>query len=190
MWNEKQMLDYIKVNLKESRFNHSLSVSDTAALLAKRYHQNIEKAHIAGLVHDCAKNLTNIQLIKVVSDHKIEISDIEIQNPSILHGLVASIIAKDEMGINDEDILMSIRYHTTGRKNMSTLEKIIYIADYIEPLRAFSGVEELRSLTQIDLDAAILKSFDNTIKYIISKSGLLHMNTIDARNYLLSKSRR
>jgi len=190
MWNEKQMLDYIKINLKESRFNHSLSVSDTAVILAKRYDQNIEKAKVAGLVHDCAKNLTGDQLIKVARDHKIEVSDIEMKNPSILHGLVASLVAKEEMGINDEDILMSIRYHTTGRKNMSVLEKIIYIADYIEPLRKFSGVEELRGLTQIDLDAAILKSFDNTIKYVISKSGLLHMDTIDARNYLLSKNRR
>ena len=187
MWNEKQMLDYIKTNLKESRFRHSLSVSDTGALLAGRYNQNIEKAHIAGLVHDCAKNLTDVQLIKVARDHKIEISDIEIQNPSILHGLVASIIAKEEMGINDEDILMSIRYHTTGRKNMSILEKIIYIADYIEPLRKFNGVEELRNLSKIDLDAAIIQSLENTIKYVISQKGLLHIDTIYARNYLLSK---
>ena len=81
------------------------------------------------------------------------LNETERQNPSILHGLVGSIIAKEEMGICDEDILMAIRYHTTGRKNMSILEKIIYIADYIEPLRQFSGVEELRCLIEIDLDA-------------------------------------
>lgn len=190
MWNEKKMLDYLQINLKESRLRHSLSVSETAVLLAAKYEQNIEKARIAGLVHDCAKNMTDVELIKVVMDHEIELSEVDLQNPSILHGLVGSIIAKEEMGICDEDILKSIRYHTTGRKNMSILEKIIYIADYIEPLRKFSGVEQLRSLIEIDLDVAVLKSFDNTIKYVISQKGLLHTDTIDARNYLLSKNSR
>ncbi|MBU3110433.1 bis(5'-nucleosyl)-tetraphosphatase (symmetrical) YqeK [Clostridium lacusfryxellense] len=190
MWNEQKMYNYLEKNLKEARLRHSLSVSKTAELLAAQYDQNIEKARIAGLIHDCAKNLTDVQFIKVVTDHGIVINETERQNPSILHGLVGSLIAKEEMGICDENILMSIRYHTTGRKNMSILEKIIYIADYIEPLRQFSGVDELRCLIEIDLDSAILKSFDNSINYVISKNGMLHTDTIDARNYLLSKNSR
>jgi len=190
MWNEKKMLNYLEENLKENRLRHSLSVSETAVLLATKYDQNTEKARIAGLVHDCAKNMTDAELIKVVMDHEIELNEIDLQNPSILHGLVGSIIAKETMGICDEDILMSICFHTTGRKNMSILEKIIYISDYIEPLREFTGLERLRSLAEIDLDAAVLKSFDNTIKYVISQKELLHTDTIDARNYLLSKNSR
>lgn len=187
MWNEKEMFHYLQMNLKESRLRHSLSVSDTAVELAAIYGQNIESARIAGLVHDCAKNMTTEQLVKVAKEYKIEIDEIYKQNPSILHGLVGSIIARTVMGILDENILNAIRYHTTGRKNMSILEKIIYIADYIEPSRKFNGVEELRSLSKIDLDAAMVLSLENTIKYVISQKGLLHIDTIYARNYLLSK---
>lgn len=190
MWNEKEMLDYLKMNLKVSRLKHSLSVSETAVSLAAIYGQNIEKARIAGLVHDCAKNNTDDQFIKVAMDHKIEIGEVYMQNPSMLHGLVGSIIAREVMKISDEDILNAIRYHTTGRKGMSILEKIIYIADYIEPLRKFNGVEELRILSRKDLDAAVIMSLENTIQYVISQKQLLHIDTIDARNYLLSKHSR
>ena len=190
MWNEKQMLNYLYENLKESKLKHSLSVSETAVTLAKKYGENIEKARISGLVHDCAKGMKDEELIKVAIDHGIQLDEVYINNPSILHGLVASIIAKEEMGIEDEDMLMAIRYHTTGRKDMSLLEKIIYIADYIEPLRTFDGVEELRSLSNIELDLAVIKSLENDIKYVISQNGLLHTDTIIARNYLLSKNSR
>jgi predicted HD superfamily hydrolase involved in NAD metabolism len=190
MWNEKQMLNYLYENLKENKLKHSLSVSETAVTLAEKYGENIDKARISGLVHDCAKGMKDEELIKIARDHDIQLDVIHINNPSILHGLVASIIAKEEMGIEDEDMLMAIKYHTTGRKDMSLLEKIIYIADYIEPLRTFDGVEELRGLSNIELDLAVIKSLENAIKYVISQNGLLHTDTIHARNYLLSKNSR
>ncbi|WP_298837757.1 bis(5'-nucleosyl)-tetraphosphatase (symmetrical) YqeK [Clostridium sp.] len=190
MWNEKEMFDYIKKNLKESRFKHSVSVSETAIKLATVYGQNIEKARIAGLVHDCAKNLTNDQLIKITTEHKIELDDVSKESPQIIHGLVGSIIARDVMKIDDEDILNSIRYHTTGRKNMSILEKIIFISDYIEPLRTFKGKEEVRDLSRVNLDGAVMMCLENTIRYVICKKQLLHIDTIYARNYLLSENSR
>ena len=185
MWNEKEILDYLHINLKESRLQHSISVSETAVALAVQYGEDVEKAKIAGLAHDCVKNMENEELIKVAMDHEIQLNEIYLHNPSILHGLVGSIVAREIMGIQDEDILNSICYHTTGRKNMSSLEKIIYIADYIEPLRQFKGVEELRNLSKVDLDAAVILSLENTIKYVVDQKGLLHTDTIDARNYLL-----
>ena len=185
MWDESEMLHYLQINLSESRLKHSLGVSETAVALATKYGENIESARIAGLVHDCAKNMKADQLIKVASEHGIHYDKMYLQNPSIMHGLVGSIMAREVMGIQDEDILAAICYHTTGRKNMSILEKIIYIADYIEPLRKFKGVEELRILSFIDLDAAVIQSLENTIKYVISRSELLHMDTVEARNYLL-----
>ncbi|MBU3160125.1 bis(5'-nucleosyl)-tetraphosphatase (symmetrical) YqeK [Clostridium frigoris] len=190
MWNEKEMLNYIKKNLKESRFKHSVSVSETAIELATIYGQNIEKARIAGLVHDCAKNLADDQLMKMAIDHRIELDEVSKQSPQIIHGLVGSIIARDIMEIQDEDILNSIRYHTTGRKNMSILEKIIFISDYIEPLRTFKGKEEVRSLSRVNLDVAVMMCLENTIKYVISKKQLLHIDTVYARNYLLSENSR
>ena len=189
MWNEKEMLHYLKLNLSESRLKHSLSVSETAVSLATNYGQNIESARIAGLVHDCAKNMTGPELLKMASEHEIHIDDIYTNNPSILHGLVGSIIAREVMGIQDDDILRAIKYHTTGRKNMSILEEIIYISDYVEPLRKFDGVEELRALSVINLDEAVIQSLENTIEYVIRQKELLHNDTIDARNYLLIKHR-
>lgn len=196
MWNEKEMLDYLKKNLKEGRLKHSISVSETAIELATIYGQNIEKARIAGLVHDCAKNLADEQLIEAAAQHKVELDEVSKQSPQILHGLVGSIIARDVMKIYDEDILNSIKYHTTGRKNMSILEKIIFISDYIEPLRKFNGIEEersleeLRKLSRVNLDDAVIITLENTIKYVISKKRLLHLDTINARNYLLCKNSR
>ncbi|MGH4125895.1 MAG: bis(5'-nucleosyl)-tetraphosphatase (symmetrical) YqeK [Clostridium sp.] len=190
MWNEEDMLYYLHMNLSEGRLKHSLSVSETAVTLAAKYGEDIESARIAGLVHDCAKNMKADELIKMASDHGIHIDEIYTTNPSILHGLVGSIIAREVMEIQDDDILSAIAYHTTGRKNMSILEKIIYISDYIEPLRKFKGVEELRTLSLTNLDAALIQSLENTIIYVISQKELLHIDTIHARNYLLSKNRR
>ena len=190
MWNEKEMLHYLQINLKESRLRHSLSVCDTAVALATTYGANIESARIAGLVHDCVKNMKDTELIKVAIEHEVQLDEICLLNPSILHGLVGSIVAREVMGIEDEDILNAIRYHTTGRKNMSILEKVIYIADYIEPLRKFSGVKELRNLSVVDLDAAVIQSLENTIKYVISQKELLCLDTVEARNYLLSEDGR
>lgn len=190
MWNEKAMLEYLHTNLKESRFQHSLSVSETAVALALKYGEDTKKAGIAGLVHDCGKCMKDSELIEVAMNHKIQLDEVYLHDPSILHGPVGSIIAREVMGIEDKDILSAIYYHTTGRKNMSVLEKIIYIADYIEPLREFNGVEELRSLSEQNLDAAVIQSLEDTIKYVLSQNKLLHTDTIDARNYLLSKHSR
>jgi len=190
MWNEQKILHYLQLNLNEKRLNHSLNVSETAVVLAIKYGENIESAKIAGLIHDCAKNMKDDQLIKVARDHGIHIDEIYINNPSILHGVVGSIIAREVMKIKDDDILNAVAYHTTGRENMSKLEKIIYISDYIEPSRIFQGVEELRTLSMINLNEAVIQSLGNTIIYVVNKKELLHIDTIYARNYLLSKNRR
>ncbi|MDP4143881.1 MAG: bis(5'-nucleosyl)-tetraphosphatase (symmetrical) YqeK [Bacillota bacterium] len=187
MWDEKQMEEYLKRNLKESRYLHSLSVRDTAEYLAQKYDSDINKARIAGLVHDCAKNMSDKELIRICKKEGYSIDEICESSPQLLHGYVGSIIAHDKMGINDEDILNAIAYHTTGRKHMSLLEKIIYIADYIEPFRIFPGVQLLRETTERNLEEALLLSFDNTIKFVISKGGLIHKDTIEARNFVISQ---
>lgn len=186
MWSENKIQEYLKLNLKYKRYEHSLSVRDTAVKLAKIYNVDIEKARVAGLVHDCAKNMTDGQLLDIALSHKIRIDEVCQESPQLVHGAVGAILANEIMGITDEETLNAITYHTTGRKNMSMLDKIIYIADYIEPLRNFPGVEELRSTAFEDIDKALLKSFDNTIKFVIDRGQLLHYDTIEARNYVLS----
>lgn len=185
MWTENEIIEYLKSNLKESRFKHSLSVRDTAVKLAEKYDADVEKARLAGLVHDCAKNLKSSEIIDICTEAGYNLNEVEICNPEILHGLAGSIIAKNKMGIVDEDVLSAVRFHTTGKKNMTLLEKLIYIADYVEPLRDFPGVDELRKTINKNLDEAMLLSFDQTIKYVMKRGMLIHLDTVEARNYMI-----
>lgn len=185
MWSEDEINKYLEKNLNNHRYIHSLNVSKTAVELASLNNADINKAKIAGLVHDCAKNLSNEEILKICKNNNIQVDNISMNNPQLLHGWAAAIIAKQVMGINDEEILSAVKYHTTGKKNMSLLEKIIYIADYIEPGRDFNGVSELRKITHENLNMGLLKAFDSTIKYVIDRNQLIHMNTIEGRNFLL-----
>ncbi|WP_373867079.1 bis(5'-nucleosyl)-tetraphosphatase (symmetrical) YqeK [Thermobrachium celere] len=116
----------------------------------------------------------------------MDLSDVEINSPQILHAYVGAHIAREYFSI-DDDIFNAIYYHTVGRKDMSILEKIIFIADVIEEGRNFSGVEELRKLAFQDIDLAIIKSCELTIQYVISRGLLLHNNTVELRNSLIIK---
>lgn len=186
MWSEEKIKEYLKLNLKESRYNHVLGVTDTAERLAKLYGADPFKARMAALIHDCAKNMSDEDIIKTIKNSSYKVSEEEFLVPQLLHGLAGAIIGKNIMGIEDEDILNAAIYHTTGKVDMSILEKIVYIADYIEPSRNFPGVEELRRVTFEDLDRGVLMAFDNTIRFVISKGEVLHKDTVEARNYLLA----
>lgn len=185
MWNEKEITEYLRLNLDNQRFKHSLRVQETSISLAKHYNIDKDKASLAGLVHDCAKNFNIIEVVNILEKNGYNIDKMFLKNSNIMHGLVGSIIAETIMNITDRDILNAIAFHTTGRANMSMLEKVIFIADYIEPMRNFIGVEELRELAYKNLEDALLLSFNNTIKYVIDKGELIHMDTIEARNFIL-----
>lgn len=187
MWSIEEMADYIKSELKKERYKHSLGVMETAVKLAERYHEDIIKARIAGLIHDAAKSMSDVEILDIVKANGYSIDDVSLQNPSLLHGLVASIIAEKKMDVKDKDILNAIIYHTTGRRDMSNLEKIIYLADYIEPGRSFDGVEEMRQVAYEDLNTAMLSALNNTIKFVIQKNQYLHLSTIEARNDIMKK---
>ncbi|AYD41008.1 HD domain-containing protein [Clostridium fermenticellae] len=185
MWNENDIIDYLKNHLKPERYEHSLSVRDTAVKLAQIYGADIYKARIAGLAHDCAKNMSDNDLLDMALSHNIKVDNVCMENPKLLHGIIGAIVAKEKFGIEDDEILSSIAYHTTGKKDMSLLQKVIYIADYVEPLRDFPGVQELREEVTRDLNKSILMAFNNTIKCVIDKGQLLHVDTIKGRNYIL-----
>jgi predicted HD superfamily hydrolase involved in NAD metabolism len=188
MWNEEEILKYLKKNLVEKRFKHTLGVVESSEKLANLYNENIKNARIAALLHDCAKNMEEQDLKNLITQNGYSIDEVCDKAPELLHGIGGSIIANKTIGVEDGEILDAIKYHTTGRKGMTKLEKIIYLADYIEPNRDFKGVESLRKLSEKDLDKAVVKALDNTITYVISNGGLLHIDTIIARNsFLLSK---
>lgn len=186
MWNEDMIIDYLKENLAESRFIHSMGVVETAEKLAQLYEEDITKARFAALLHDCSKNLTVQEQLDICYGQGIEIDEISLKNTALLHCYSGVVIASETMKVKDDYILNAIRYHTTGRENMTKLEKIIYLADYIEPNRIFKKVQEVREIAfGENLDKALLLSIDNTINYIIERKQLLHIDTIKARNYLI-----
>lgn len=184
------IMDYLKNNISSKRYLHSLNVSATAVKLAEFYGCDAGKAQIAGLVHDCARELDMKELQKCLEAEGITTDSLTLCVKELLHGPAALHICREVFDIRDEEILSAVRYHTTGRENMSLLEKIIYLSDFIEPSRSFSGVEELRELAFGNLDEALLKAFNSSIQYIISKDGLIHLDTILSRNYILNMLQR
>lgn len=178
----------LKEMLKEGRLNHSLNVANCAKKLCEIYDCDEEKAFIAGMVHDCAKCLTEKEIEDYVEKYEIYLDPLEENNVALSHSIIGAYIAKYEFGIEDEDIINSIKYHTTGREEMSMLEKVIYIADLVEEGRSFPAADELRTLAyKGELDKALLTSFNNTLLYVIDNKELIHPRTVNARNYIMQE---
>ena len=175
--------------LDPKRFEHTLGVTYTAAALAMCYQADINKAQVAGLLHDSAKCMDNDKKISICQKHNIQMNEIEKQNPFLLHAKVGSYIAMKKFGINDPDIINAILNHTTGRPGMSTLEKIIYIADYIEPGRKQApNLTEVRKLAFQNLDDALLKILENTLSYLEESSEVIDPMTRKTYEYYLEQS--
>lgn len=185
---EKKIIDFLKNNLSEYRFTHTIGVAETAKKLAVTYGENPNKAYIAGLLHDCAKERPCVEMIAIIDKYNCTVDEITKKSSALLHGIAGAYIAKELFNI-DDDIFDAITYHTTGKSNMSLLTKIIYIADHIEPNRSFEGVERVRKLAFKDIDDAIIEACNTVIVHTVNKGGLIHPNTISARNYLLLYNR-
>lgn len=153
--------------LSIGRYEHTLGVAYTAACLAMRYDCDPEAAELAGLLHDCAKQYDNETLIKKCLKHHIPVSETERKNPSLLHAKLGAHLAKQKYDVDNTDILNAIRYHTTGRPAMTLLEKIIYVADYIEPRRFKApNLDKIRKLAFVDLDQTVCRIMSDTLAYL------------------------
>lgn len=181
------IIENLKSTLEKERFEHSIGVMEMAVKLAKIHGADEKKAKLAGLLHDCAKNIPYDEMYKMCEDYGIELDEIIMKQPGLVHAFLGAYIAKRDYGIDDE-IYDAIYYHTVGKPNMSLLTKIIYISDSIEKNRHYEGVEELRALAYEDLDRALVMQIDDTIRSVLRKRTLLHTNTIDTRNYYLEKT--
>ena len=178
----------IKKVQSEKRFAHTKGVQYTAMCLAMKYDEDIEKASLAGLLHDCAKHLSDEKLIALCDENDIETTDIERKNPVLLHGKVGALIARKKFKIEDEDLLNAITYHTTGRPGMSMLEKIIYVADYIEPGRdKMDRLPEIREAAFTDIDSALKMILEDTINHIKSKGYV--MDPMTEKTFLFYKDK-
>ena len=178
----------LKKRLSREKFVHSINVMDTAVDMAKHYGIYDERFVLAGLLHDCAKDISSENMFKLCKEYNIEVDIYQKAQPALLHGALGAEIAKHEFGIDDAEILRSIKYHTTGCENMGMLEKIIYMADYIEPGREFFGVKKLRKLSYANINLAMIEGLNISIKEVIKKKGLIHPDTIYARNSILIKN--
>lgn len=151
----------------EKRYEHTLGVAFTAASLAMRYGADVKQAQVAGLLHDCAKCMTNEERLSICKKNKLEVTPVEKANPFLLHAKVGAFLAKEKYGIQDEEILSAVRCHTTGRPNMTLLEKIVFTADYIEPSRKTApNLDEVRTMAFQNLDMALCKILSDTLNYL------------------------
>lgn len=163
----RQIEKKVKECLKPKRFRHTIGVKYTSVCLAMRYGEDLEKAAIAGLLHDCAKNLSDEELLLICQEQGLPVSEAEERSPYLLHGKVGAWFAGTEYGITDEDVLGAITWHTTGKPEMSLLEKIVFTADYIEPGRdSAPNLKQLRQLAFTDLDAAVTEILRQTLEYL------------------------
>ena len=187
---QEEIVAKLKKELNQHRYMHTVGVSAAAMALAERYGADPEKAKIAALLHDCAKNVPTEEAIVYCHENDVFLKDICYYEPSLIHAYHGAHLAKVEYGIDDEEILHAIYYHTTGCDDMSLLDKIIYVADAIEPLRTQAGVENLRKIAFEDIDEAVIRSVDATVRHIINKGGMLDTDTIAARNALVLQKKR
>ena len=170
--------------LDRDRFEHSEGVMYTAAALAMRYGEDLEKAQIAGILHDCAKCMPDSKKLKICEKNHIEITEAEKMSPFLLHAKLGAYIAKAKYDIEDTEILDAIACHTTGKPAMTLLEKIIYISDYIEPMRnKASNLEEVRKMAFVDLDEALFKILSDTLVYLEKSSKKMDPMTMQTYEY-------
>lgn len=180
----EQIRDCLKKQLKHTRYLHSEGVEEVAVDLAAIYGYDMEKARCAGLLHDCAKYLTDQELLAECDKHSLPVSEVERKCAYLLHAKVGAFYARVKYGISDDDILDSITYHTTGRPGMTLLEKIIFTADYIEPCRRpIPKLDEVRMAAYSDLDQAVLLILDNTLRYLHEVGGEIDTLTEETFQY-------
>lgn len=174
--------------LKKDRYEHTLGVMYTSASLAMRYGADVGKAMTAGLLHDCGKYLPAKEQIKLCRKKKIALTESELEMPALVHAKLGAYLARHEYGIKDTEILGAVTYHTTGRPDMSLLEKIVYIADYIEPNRKeIPGLAQIRKAAFDDIDQAVCMSAGSTVRYLKNGGKAVDPMTINTYNFYKKK---
>ncbi|MDQ8737340.1 bis(5'-nucleosyl)-tetraphosphatase (symmetrical) YqeK [Paenibacillus sp. LHD-38] len=182
--NREQMIDKVKAEMPERRWLHTQGVMDTAILLAERFGEDPIRAELAAILHDVAKYWPTERMQQVIREQSLP-AELLFYDKELWHAPVGSWVAEHEYGVTDAEVLDAIRYHTSGRRGMSKLEKIVCLADYMEPGRDFPGVDIIRELSEQFLDKALLAGFNSTITFLLAKGKRIFPLTVEARNGLL-----
>ena len=186
------MIEKLKLSQKERRFKHTLGVAAEAERLAEKYGVDKDKARIAGLLHDCAKNLdekSGEEFSAICTKYGVTLDELAKKERALVHAFLGAAVAYKDYGIDDHEILEAIYYHTTARANMTPLEKIIYIADMTEPGRELEQSKEIRRLAEESVNEALIYAIGCSIKHVIRKGTLIHPDSIHALNYLIENRR-
>lgn len=181
-----EILKWLKDNLNEERYFHTLGTAQCAKELAAKYDLDCEKAYLAGLLHDCAKCFSNEKLLDIIHQN-LDVEECEMLNYKTLHAPVSAYIAEKEFNVKDKEILSAIRWHTLGKLDMSDFDKIIFLADKIEPnTRDKEYCEQIRSILKENngLNKALLKCYKETIKSLVKRDLKICLLTIEIYNKL------
>lgn len=180
----RKLKKQVKQVLKKERYEHTLGVMYTAAALAMRYDADMDKAMTAGLLHDCAKYCSCGEQIKLCKKYDLPLTEAELAIPALIHAKLGAYLAEHEYDITDREVLDAIAYHTTGRPHMTLLEKIIYLADLIEPGRDYIPVlPKIRSVAFVDLNNAVCMTAGETLKYLEQIGNPIDPATRETYNY-------
>ena len=185
----EQIKDFLKTHQNNKRYNHSLCVADEAKRLANIYGADENKMYLAGLLHDITKNFDPQEQLTLIKNGGIILTVDELNVTGIWHALSGYVYLRDVMGITDTDILLPVRYHTTGKADMTLCEKIIFIADLTSAERDYDDVEKVRQLVNNNLDEAIIYVLKFTLKKLINIGLRIHQDTIDAYNFLIDNKK-
>lgn len=179
-----EYVELLRQRLKPKRFEHSLGVMETAAKLAEYYACDVEKARLTGLLHDVTKNCDEAEQLAMFKKYNIPCDEGLMKSKSIFHQITGAYFVKNELGIEDSEIFNGIRYHTTGRAAMTLFEKIIYVADFIEPNRDYDIVDELRSLAYENIDKTCFIGSQWCLEKNINKGYYIYKDTFEFYNSL------
>ena len=185
MYNNDEFINRIAERLSEKRFQHSMNVAESAKELAKKFGADEEKAYTAGILHDIMKE-ENIDIqLEYIAKNGDDTEKLKFANTQIYHQMSGAAYCKIELGIDDEDILTAIRYHTTGRRGMTLLEKVVYTADFISADRCYTDVDVMREKAAESLEDAMLYSLRYTISDLTKKAKPIHIDTVECYNDIL-----
>ena len=174
----------LRKELDDDRYRHTLGVMYTSAALAMRYGADLMKAQIAGLLHDCAKCIPNDKKLKLCDKYGIPVTKVENDAPFLLHSKLGAYLAKTKYGVEDEEILEAIVWHTTGKPAMTLLEEIVFLADYIEPMRwKAENLAQIREAAFVDIHRAVYMTLHHTLRYLSRGSGKVDEMTKEACQY-------
>ncbi len=188
MYTVNELTDILSIRLSKKRFTHSINVAYEARKLAEHYgYHDPDKAYLAGLIHDCCKEIPAEEQLAMVKKSKRNVSEAELASPPLYHAIAGAYYAETVFGYTEDSFLDAIRYHTTARANMTLIEEIIYLADLVSADRSYKDAAKMRKFAYQSINKAMFEAMKSAITEVIEKESLIPPNTIEAYNYYALK---